>query len=163
MGCTGRWMQSLKFSVQSKELSESHESRDVNHVNEIGEAENEVKRQFGELDSIQATLASKRQKLNMAAMDTSGTHQETRSPGENTNSLFVVSWNVAGIAEEDTNSFFDRVNDAHTWDILLPPLRWARIPDSDGHLMLHDIGVAWRSPLHRDCGKQSVVQAEQCC
>ena len=47
--------------------------------------------------------------------------EHNRRPGlleEIQNSLFVVSWNVAGIAEKDINSFFDPVNDAHPWGIL---------------------------------------------
>ena len=65
-----------------------------------GEAENEMKRRFGEPESIQATLASKRQKMNMAAMDTKGDSVSWREYE------FIVCgvWNVAGIAEKDINS-----------------------------------------------------------
>ena len=30
----------------------------------------------------------------------------------------MVSWNVAGIAERDLNTFYDHVSDAHPWDVL---------------------------------------------
>ena len=95
--------------LEKKELELLRKVASACKQNGVGEAEHEVKRQFCELESIQATLASTRQKLHTAAMDTSGTQQETRSPGGNTNSLFVVTWSVAGIAEKDTNSFFDHV------------------------------------------------------
>ena len=73
------------------------------------------------------------------------TQQETRSPGGNSNSLFVVSWSVAGIAEKDTNSFFDHVYDTHLWCILFLQETFRRTEglapevgtnsDSDGHLI----------------------------
>ena len=103
--------------------------------NEVGEAENEVKRQFGELESVHATLASNVRKMNTAAMDTSGTQQETRSLGEITNSLFVVSWNVAGTAEKDINSFLE---------VSAAQQLWQTISGASGSFLLNHREDGWQ-------------------
>ena len=59
--------------LEKKELELLRKFASACKQNEFGEAENEVKRQCCEPESVHATLASKRQKLSTAVLDTSGT------------------------------------------------------------------------------------------
>ena len=107
-------------------------------------------------------LASKRQKLNTSAMNTSGTQEGHGLLEKIQISCLWCHGTWRGL-----------LNDAHPWDILFSPGGLQTHKGSrpgGGHEFgfgwtpdLHNMRDAWRSPLPGDCGEQSVVQAVQFC